>query len=242
MAFPPLGHSDHVVVSVSIDFPIHSKQDPLFHHIAYDYSQFDWDGLLDHLIVVTWGDFFKPSASAAASEFYEQVHVATDVYIPHNEYQVKPHLSPWFSAACDATKVNGNHLFHLYQQNKSSKSEVNFWQASNHCKRVFKATKLAQDNKTRESAYSQKLGSWDFLQTAKSVLKKGKSAVPPLFNNQVLSSTSDKAKLFAKNFSKKSYLDDSSISLPVFLSTTNLKLHKISVTPKMGKKVMTTLD
>ena len=38
MAFPPLGNSDHVVVSVSIDFPINSKQDAPFHHIAYDYS------------------------------------------------------------------------------------------------------------------------------------------------------------------------------------------------------------
>ena len=34
MAFPPLGNSDHVAVSVSIDFPINSKQDAPFHHIA----------------------------------------------------------------------------------------------------------------------------------------------------------------------------------------------------------------
>ena len=33
MAFPPLGNSDHVVVSVSIDFPIDSKQDT--HFIAW---------------------------------------------------------------------------------------------------------------------------------------------------------------------------------------------------------------
>ena len=38
MAFPPLGNSDHIVVSVSIDFPINSKQDTLFHRVAYDYS------------------------------------------------------------------------------------------------------------------------------------------------------------------------------------------------------------
>ena len=44
MAFPPLGNSDHVVVSVSIDFPINSKQDAPFHRIAYDYSLADWDG------------------------------------------------------------------------------------------------------------------------------------------------------------------------------------------------------
>ena len=37
VVFPPLGNSDHVVVSVSIDFPSNSKGDALFHHIAYDY-------------------------------------------------------------------------------------------------------------------------------------------------------------------------------------------------------------
>ena len=58
----------------------------------------------------------------------------------------------------------------------------------------------------------------------------------------MLSPASDKAKLFAKNFSKNSNLDDSGISLPVFPSRTNLKLHNISVTPKMVKKVITNLD
>ena len=38
MAFPPLGSSDHVVISVSIDFPINSQWDALFHCIAYGYS------------------------------------------------------------------------------------------------------------------------------------------------------------------------------------------------------------
>ena len=49
MAFPPWGNSDHAVVSVSIDFPINSKQDVTFHHIAFDYSCADWYGLCDHL-------------------------------------------------------------------------------------------------------------------------------------------------------------------------------------------------
>ena len=49
MAFPPLGNSDHVVVSVSIDFPLNSKRDAPFHRIAYDYSRADWDVLCDHL-------------------------------------------------------------------------------------------------------------------------------------------------------------------------------------------------
>ena len=70
MAFPPLGNSDHVV-SVSIDFPIHWKQDALFHHVAYNYSCADWDGLHDQLRYVAWENIYKFSASTAASEFCE---------------------------------------------------------------------------------------------------------------------------------------------------------------------------
>ena len=58
----------------------------------------------------------------------------------------------------------------------------------------------------------------------------------------MLSSASDKAKLFPENFSKNSNLDDSGISLPVFPSRTNLKLYNISVTPRMIKKVIINLD
>ena len=42
MAFPPLGNSDHVVVSVSIDFPSNSQWDAPFHCITNDYSFADW--------------------------------------------------------------------------------------------------------------------------------------------------------------------------------------------------------
>ena len=54
MAFLPLGNSDHLVVSVSIDFPSNSQWDAPFHSIAYDYSCADWDGLCDHLRNVPW--------------------------------------------------------------------------------------------------------------------------------------------------------------------------------------------
>ena len=111
MAFPPFGNSDHVVVSVSIDFPINSEQDTPFHRIAFDYSLADWDGLRDHLRDVPWEDIFILGASAAASEFCEWVQAGTDKYIPHLKYQVKPHASPWFSAACAAAMVHRNHFF-----------------------------------------------------------------------------------------------------------------------------------
>ena len=131
----------------------------------------------------------------------------------------------------------------MYQQNKSSESKVKFIQASNRCKRVFEAAKLAYATKTKDSITSQKLGSRDFWRIANSVLSKGKSVITSLFNEpEVLPSASDEAKLFAKSFSKNSSLDDSGISLPVFPSRTNLKLHNISITPKMVEKVIKNLD
>ena len=70
MAFPPLGNSDHVAVSFSINFPSNSQREAPFHCIAYDYSLVDCDILHDHLRDVPREDIFKLSTSAAASEFF----------------------------------------------------------------------------------------------------------------------------------------------------------------------------
>ena len=127
MAFPPLGNSDHVVVSVSIDFPTNSQQDALFHRIAYDYSRDDWDGLRDHLRDAPWEDIFKLGVPAAAREFCEWVQVGIYVYILHRKQEVKPNSSPWFSVARAATVAYRDHFFRLYQKDKSSAFKVKFF-------------------------------------------------------------------------------------------------------------------
>ena len=131
----------------------------------------------------------------------------------------------------------------LCQQNKSSESKVKLRQASNHCKRVFEAAKLAYATKTKASITSLKLVSQDVWKIVNSALSKGKSAIPLLFIGlEVFSPASDKAKLLAKNYYQNYNLDDSGISLPVFSSITNLKLLNISITPKMVQKIKTNLD
>ena len=160
MAFSPLGIFDHVVVSVSIDFPSNSQQDVSLHWIAYDYSRAVWDVLHDHLRDVLWEDVFKLCASA--SEFCELVQFGIDVYIPHRKYHVKLHWFSWFSAACAAAIIHRNHFFCLYQKDKSSDSKLKIRQGSKCCKRVLEAAKLAYANKAKESITFQKLGSCDF--------------------------------------------------------------------------------
>ena len=114
MASHPLGNSDHIFVTVSIDFPSNLQWDVLFHCMAYDYSHADWDSLFDHLRNNPWVAIIILGAFAATSDFCEWVQVGIDVYIPHIKHQVKPHSCPWSAAACAAAIVHRNHVFRLY--------------------------------------------------------------------------------------------------------------------------------
>ena len=100
LVLPPLENSEHVIVSVSIDFLSNLQRDDPFHCIACDYSRADCDGFRDHLRGAPWVNIFKLGSSAAASEFSDWLQVVIGEYITHRKYQVKLYSSPWFSAAC----------------------------------------------------------------------------------------------------------------------------------------------
>ena len=206
VAFPKLKNSDYALVKVSNDFPSNSKGDAPFHCTAYDYSRADLDGLYHHLSDVPWENVFKLGASAAASEFSEQIQVGIWTNKSYASY-----LGLIF--AKEFLKLPK--LFILIKQ------KIYYFPEFSH---NFQALTI-------------------FWWIANSVLDKSEPTTPPSFNGpKLLSCASDKAKLFAKNFSRNSNLDDSGISLPAFLSRTNLKLHNIHVTPKLVKKVINNLD
>ena len=71
----------------------------------------------------------------------------------------------------------------------------------------YKCFRLYRQDKSSESKLKFRLSINHYA------LNKGKFTIPPQFNGpEVLSSASDKAKLFTKNFSKNSNLDDLDIS------------------------------
>ena len=113
-------------LSLYWEIPSNSQWDAPFHYITYDYSHTDWDGLCDHFRDIPWEDILKLGASAAASKFFVWGQVGIDVYIPHRKHQVKLHSSPCFSAACVAAILQGNHIFRLYQKEKTSDYKVKF--------------------------------------------------------------------------------------------------------------------
>ena len=60
---------------------------------------------------------------------------------------MKPYSCPRFSAPCAAAITDRNHVFHFYQQNKSSTSNVKFRQTNICCKSALEAAKLAYAKK-----------------------------------------------------------------------------------------------
>ena len=97
--------------------------------------------------------------------------------------------------------------------------------------------------KQKSPSLTRNLALWTFGELLIVFSTRGNLLYLLYFNSpEVLPSESDKAKFFVENFSKNSSLDDSGISLSVFPSRINMKLHIISMTPKMVKKIITVFD
>ena len=74
----------------------------------------------------------------------------------------------------------------------------------------------------------QKISSRNFCHIYKSVTNSGKSSVPPLFNgDKVITSSVDKAGLFATLFCENSTLNDSNQDMPHFPAKTDSLLSGI---------------
>ena len=123
------------------------------------------------------------------------VQGGVDGYNLHGQFQVKSLSSPWFSAACAACAAHICHFFRLYQLDKSSEAKVKFRQASNCCKKVLEATKLAYADQTKESlTLPRNLACLTFGELL--LVFSSKVNLLHLNTPEVLSSASDKTKLF----------------------------------------------
>ena len=69
--FAPFGQSDHVAVSLSVDFAVISKNDAPYHRKDFDFSREDCDAFRYRHRDVPWNDIFRYGAPKAASKFSE---------------------------------------------------------------------------------------------------------------------------------------------------------------------------
>ena len=240
---PPLGKSDHCVVSVSVDFPTKSSSETPFHRTIYRYSQADWDTFRSYLTDAPLDYFFRFRANKLATLLSEWILNGIDLFIPHRRFQQKPHSQPWFSPACAAAIAHRNHFFHLYHQDPNSHTKSQYRTASNRCKYVLNNAKNQYANMIKLRIEAESLGSREFWRITNRVLNRGKSSIPTIVNGpEIVSSSSDKASLFARNFASNSSLDDTEHELPEFPIRTDARLSTFKVTPKEVAKFISKLE
>jgi len=239
----PLGNSDHVVVNIDISLSSKAALDSPIHRTLYSYHRGDWDSFRDFIRDIPWHYILHLPANECANEVTAWIQSGIDAFIPSRKFNAKPHSSPWFSPACAAAICHRNYYFHRFHQNNSEENKRLFTTARNNCKRIIYSAKSDYEAKINDRLKSQRLGSRDFWRIYNSVINKGKSSIPPLFNGpEVLTSSMDKAELFAKIFSTNSTLDDSNNFLPDFPTRTNTLLETIEITPSKVASVISDLD
>ena len=239
----PLGNSDHAVVQIDISSNFKPAPEAPFHRTLYSYHRGDWDSFRDLLRDIPWQSVFDLQTDDCAKEIISWLQSGIEAFVPSRKYQVKPHSSPWFNPACATAIAHRNHYFHLYQCSKTDEDKHQFTIARNRCKRVIREAKSTYENKVHERLVSQKKGSRDFWRIYNSFSNCGKSSIPPLFNGpEVLTSSRDKAELFAKMFSENSTLDDSGRELPEFPLRTDSKLSSLDFSAKKVASIIASLD
>ena len=240
----PLGRSDHSVVSVEIDTQLKETSDIPFHRTVFRYSKADWDGFRSFIADAPLSIFFKSGACKVASFLSEWIFDGMNCFIPSKKFQQKPNSQPWFTPECAAAIAHRNHFFHLYHQNRSDDdARAAFNAARNRCRRILRNAEDSHAQTVRTEISNERPGTRGFWKISRKVLNCGKPSIPTLVNGpEVISSSSEKAKLFAANFAANSTLDDHGHPLPDFPQLTDCLLSKFSVTSKEIGKLVRKLD
>ena len=203
----------------------------------------DWDSFRTFISDLPLHSMFKKDVSSIVSDLTEWLIVGIDRFIPSKKFQQKPNSQPWFSPECAAAIAHRNHFFHSYQRNRCMETKAAFRTASNHCKRVIKNARELYAQSVKSKVAEQRLGSHQFWQIANRILNRSVRSIPTIINGpEVISSASDKAKLFAKNFAANSTLCDQGHQLPVFPPITDNTLCNIQISVRDVAKLIKNLD
>ena len=239
----PLGSSDHCVIQVKVVAKCKVNPDVPFHRTVFRYSKADWDGFRSFLSEISLSNIFSHGTPKIASLLSDWILTGMECYIPSKTFQLKPNSQPWFTPECAAAIAHRNHHFHLYHSNMCEETKASFRTARNHCKRILRNAQYSYAKSIQARIGSESLGSREFWRITNKVLNRGKASIPTLVvDSSQVTSSKDKANIFASKFAANSNLDDLGSLPPEFPPVTDEKLCESKVTASLISKLITELD
>lgn len=134
---------------------------------------------------------------------------------------------------CAVAIAQYNYYYHLYQKKWCNRRLSVLLTACNQHKKVLKNAKSSYEQASHSKFENKKLSSCVFWKISNKILNRGILPVPSSINDpEVISSVSDKAKIFAMNVASNSMLDDKGHLLPDFIPLMKQTLQSLCL-PRM---------
>merc|ERR1711867_408885 len=167
-----------------------------------------------------------------------------ECFIPYKNFYHKPSGQPWFTPECAAAIAHRQQAFHTFQRDKHvvEKEEADK-KASTCCRNILRRSKASYAKSIQAKIARKGLGSREFWRITNKVLGRGKPSIPTLKkDDELISSSQDKADIFAEIFSANSTLGDQGHPLPNFPPLTDKVLNSFTVSTKKVAMCIKELD
>ncbi|KAL7643214.1 UNVERIFIED_CONTAM: hypothetical protein RMT77_006505 [Armadillidium vulgare] len=213
--FPPLGSSDHLLISVSSSIssslpqerPLSTERKRLWH-----FGAASWSDLRSYFFDLPWNDycFRGKGPSECAERITEVILSGMEAYIPYSFPSTKPN-KPWFNSACSRAIRHRDAAFRDYRRLQTSETHATYISSRNRTKSILRNTKnsFLRRKCNNLSGSSSSRSFWHFAKNVNSNF--ASSSFPPLISSDGTTAVlpSSKAELFAQTFASNSTLDDS---------------------------------
>ena len=239
---PPLGSSDHRLISVSCPMAYFPSVTPTVKRKYWQYRSADWPNLQEFFFSFPWKDvcFSSRDPSICAEQVTEVILAGMEAFIPYS--LSISNSKPWFNTACAKALSKKKKAFKHWCLFPSAASHRLYITARNHSNSVLRSCK-SNFIKRKCSLLSSSNSGRPFWTLVKSLRHNlSSSSFPPLFRSDgsVATSPAEKANLFAEIFSSTSVLNDSGISPPV-LPVSSPPMPAIKISNKDVTKVLNEL-
>ncbi|KAL7640560.1 UNVERIFIED_CONTAM: hypothetical protein RMT77_008835 [Armadillidium vulgare] len=213
--FPPLGSSDHLLISVScpVSSSLPQERPPLSGRRRFwHFGATNWSDLRSYFSDFPWNDycFRGRGPSECADRITEVILSGMEAYIPYSFPSTKPN-KPWFNSACSRAIRRRDAAFRDYRRLQTPETHATYISSRNRAKSILRDTKnsFLRRKCNNISGSSSSRPFWHFAKNVNSNF--ASSSFPSLVSSDGSTTVlpSSKAELFAQTFAVNSTLDDS---------------------------------
>src|ERR1700755_643843 len=245
--YPPLGSSDHLLISVSSSVSSGLPQErppPSARRRLWHFGAANWSDLRLYFSDFPWNDycFRGRGPSECAERITEVILSGMEAYIPYSFPSTKPN-KPWFNSTCSRAIRRRDAAFREYRRLQTPETHSLYISSRNRAKSILRDTKnsFLRRKCNNLSGSSSSRPFWHFAKNFNTNF--ASSSFPPLVSSDGTTAIlhSSKAELFAQTFASNSTLDDSG-AVPSPSTPSNSFIPKIVISSKEVTSALSELN